>query len=487
MARGGHSFWQMLPGNPIGDGFSPYSTISSFAGETLLVSPEALRRDGLLTAKDLQGANEAKGQGTRADFRRARQVRDKLLRLAWHRAQAKEDSNYGKTALAAFQAEEAEWLEPYTSFAAIASVHGGTDFTTWPAPLRDRDPDAVAAFRRDHADEIDFLTFGQLAFARQWHDLKTHAHERGISLLGDLPIFVAARSADVWAGRANFFLDDNGRPTVVAGCPPDKFNAQGQLWGNALYNWEALARDDFRFWIRRIQRMLALFDVVRLDHFIGFYRYWEIPAKAKTAASGNWRLARGEDLFARLKAEFGDLPFIAEDLGAVVPDVRALRDRYHFPGMKVLQFGFDGTEEGLTHTAHRLPPASAVYTGTHDNPTTRGWLAEITAKAKHGKTKGERAAAQQELAATRATLGRVKPKTVADALIRLGMASPARTCIIVLQDWLNQGESARMNVPGTPSGNWTYRVEKKALSGELADEMRATTAAFGRLMGAAKV
>ncbi len=479
LTAAGQSLWQMLPVNPIGDGFSPYSTISSFAGEPMLVSLELLARSGLLSKAEIAAPAGAKN-ARKVDYAKARKFRNERLRLASERALGAAGKGWReRAAFEAFVEDEKAWLDDYTLFAALTAKFETADFTVWPAALRDREPEAMRRAAQDLAAERSYLSFVQFQFARQWAELRKHAKAKGIGLVGDLPIFVSCRSADVWAARRFFRLDAIGKPTVVAGCPPDSFNADGQLWGNALYDWDALEKEGFDFWVKRIDQTLKLFDSVRLDHFIGFYRYWEIPAKAKNARGGAWRPARGDQLFARLASRRPELPFIAEDLGAVVPEVRALRDKYGLAGMKVLQFGFDGTEEAMHHRAHALPENSAVYTGTHDNPTTRGWLEELEARAKTGKGKAKLAAAQ-ELERVRLYLGTV-PARVADDLARAALFSRSRLCVLPIQDWLGEGAKARMNVPGVATGNWVYRVPAGALNTSLAERMRALTELYGRL------
>lgn len=475
LAEGGQKYWQMLPTNPIGDGNSPYSTISSFAGEPLLISPEVLVKEGLLTKAETQAP--AAGAGRKVAYAKAKKHRGGLLRKAWERASA--PGWKGRDAFEAFRKAEKAWLDDFALFAALTVRYGTPDFAAWPVQLRDRDKSALAAAAAELEDDIRYIGFLQFIFRRQWTALRAHAHAKGVQLIGDLPIFVSARSADVWAARRFFHLDQEGRPTVVAGCPPDAFTADGQLWGNALYNWDALKAEGYDFWMRRVEASLALFDAVRLDHFIGFYRYWEIKASAKNARGGVWRPALGDDFFAKLKKRLGGrLPFIAEDLGAVVPEVRALRDKYALPGMKVLEFAFDGSDEARHHLPYGMPAASAVYTGTHDNHTAKGWYADLLKRTRSGKSPAIKGA-KRELANVDAYLG-TGPARIHKDLIRMGLGSPANTCIVPIQDWLGEGPAARMNVPGVADGNWEYRVDGKALTPALAKEMAEMTVLFGR-------
>lgn len=476
LAAAGQTYWQMLPVNPIGDGNSPYSTISSFAGEALLISPELLLEAGLLKRAELTAAG---GNGRRVPFAKARRHREKLLRLAADRALGNPLWK-GHRDFLAFCTAQASWLSDFALFAALSERYGTADFTVWPVELRERQKQALLTAMTELAPEIAYISFLQYEFHRQWQLLRRHALKQGIALIGDLPIFVSARSADVWAAREFFFLDETGKPTVVAGCPPDAFNADGQLWGNALYDWNALRKDGYEFWLRRVEATLQLFDAVRLDHFIGFYRYWEIKAGARNARGGRWKIAQGDDFFATLRARLnGRLPFIAEDLGAVVQEVRALRDKFELPGMRVVEFAFDGSAEALNHRPYALPPRSAVYTGTHDNHTAKGWYDDIVQRSRSTK-KGVKDAAKRELAAVDAYLG-TDARRVHWDLIRAALSSPADTCVIPIQDWLGEGAAARMNVPGVAHGNWSYRVSRRALSKELAATMAGMTAAFGRM------
>jgi 4-alpha-glucanotransferase len=475
LASAGQSYWQMLPVVPIGDGNSPYSTISSFAGEALFISPELLVRDGLLKKDEIKPP--AGGAARKASYAKARKVRGALLKTAFERALLAPGWRLREDFEEFCEAEQA-WLVDFALFAALSGKRGTADFSTWPEELRERKQGALSRVVDELKQDIVYISFLQFQFRRQWTMLRQHAAANGIQLIGDLPIFVSARSADVWAARQNFYLDDKGKPTVVAGCPPDQFNADGQLWGNALYDWAALKKDGYDFWVRRIQQILGQFDAVRLDHFIGFYRYWEIQAKAKNARGGVWKLAQGDDFFTKLKARLGGkLPFIAEDLGAVVPEVRALRDKFGLPGMKLVEFAFDGSDEAATHLPYALPQRSAVYTGTHDNQTAKGWYADLSKRAAAGGKAGK--AAKTELDTATAYLGATPAKVHMD-MIRAAFGAKADTAIIPLQDWLGLGAGARMNVPGVPDGNWEYRADAKDLTKDLAAEMRAVTKAFRR-------
>ena len=481
LAAAGQSWWQMLPVNPIGEGDSPYASLSTFAGETLLISPAFLRQHGWVSAAAWREFRKSAAATGPAAYGKARALRARLLREAYEAARP---ALAERPDFQAFQEAEREWLDDFTLYQALAADLGQADWTSWPEALRSRDPAALTAARQRLADAIQFAAFGQWQFAEQWRLLRKTAHDLGIGLIGDLPIYVAASSVDVWSHQELFQLDKTGRPTAVAGCPPDSFNPDGQLWGNALYDWSAMADQGFGWWRARLRRLLALFDAVRLDHFIGFQRYWSTPAGAKTAKGGAWCPGPGDGLFRALAAELGldpsrPSPFIAEDLGSVTPEVRALRDRFGLPGMKVLQFAFDGSAEAREHLPHALPTASVVYTGTHDNDTVLGWYQDLSRRA-HGRGTKARAA-KRELALVRDYLG-LSPtgtKGLARGAIRSVFSSPATVAIIPAQDVLSLSTISRMNVPGTAKGNWRWRL-KAPLTDAALDELKRLTQAFDR-------
>ena len=462
LARAGQRAWQVLPIHPVGPGNSPYSGVSAFAGNPLLISPEALRREGLLTQKELAPASP---EG-RVRYTRTRRQRTTLLRRAYTRytqAQARFRAD-----LRAFERRAAYWLDDYALFMALRAHHREQAFVTWDQALVRRTPAALRAARTQLADEIAYFKFEQLMFDRQWRALHAHARERGVRLIGDIPIFVAHDSADVWAHAQSFDLDARRRPRKVSGVPPDYFSADGQLWGTPLYAWKALARSDYAFWVERFRALLAHFDQVRLDHFIGFSRYWQIPSDAKTARAGRWQKGPGRALFDLAAKKLGALPFIAEDLGEVSDDVIALRDALGFPGMSILQFAF-GSDAHNAFLPHNLAPRSVAYPGTHDNDTLLGWLKDR--------------AAEKELRAVRAYVGaseQASARVLAGGLLRALYASPAELVIVSIQDVLGLDNRARMNVPGQAAGNWEFRVRADALSAEVAGELRALTETFGR-------
>jgi 4-alpha-glucanotransferase len=470
LAAAGQSYWQLLPVHPTGTGNSPYSGASAFAGNPLFIDLEQLVEDGLLSAAAL-GAALPEGQ---VDYARAAEHRKPLLREAFA-AFRKQAGHFGAR-LGAFRRKTRAWLPDYTLFLALKDTLG-EDWCAWDPPLRDRSPTVLARARKQLAAEVAYYEFEQLVFDAQWQALRSYAASRGVKLIGDIPIFVAHDSADVWAHRSGFQLDSKGQPTHVSGVPPDYFSATGQLWGTPLYAWAQHKREHYRFWIERLRAQLDRFDWVRLDHFIGFTRYWQVPAGAATAESGRWRNGPGRELFDAAARKLGPLPFIAEDLGAVSPEVERLRDELGFPGMRVLQFAFDADAHN-PFLPHNYPTNTVAYTGTHDNDTTLGWLRE---RARVGD--------ERELRTLNAYLGRpgarLEPEVLCGGLIRLLFASVAKLVIVPMQDLLGLGSEARMNVPGRAEGNWTFRLQRQALSEELTKELLALTQLYGRTPPAA--
>jgi 4-alpha-glucanotransferase len=461
LASSGQSWWQILPLGPTGYGDSPYQCFSAFAGNPHLVSPEALIRDGLLRPSDLAAATFP---AQRVDFGPVIQFKARALGRAWERFQAGAAPAL-RPAFDAFCRAEAGWLDDFALFMALKEAHGPGVWTDWEPPLAAREPAALARARERLGGAVERERFGQFLFFQQWRALKEYASGKGVRLVGDAPIFVAHDSADLWAHPELFHLDPQGRPRVVAGVPPDYFSATGQLWGNPLYDWQALRQTGYRWWIERLRSALRLVDVVRLDHFIGFQNYWEIPAGSPTAQAGRWVEGPGADFFDAVGKALGQLPIIAEDLGSVTPAVEALRQRYRFPGMRVLQFAFAGAVEAR-FLPHRYDRNTVVYTGTHDNDTTVGWFAAATPP--------ERQFLQRYLGQE------CRPDTVSWQLMRLAWASVADLAVAPLQDVLALGEAARMNVPGTASGNWRWRYLPDQLTGSVLDRLAELTATYDR-------
>ncbi len=466
LATAGLGVWQMLPLGPTGFGESPYSALSLFAGNPLLVSPEALLGVGLLAPSDLEGLDSP--PTSQVDFPSARRDRESLLRKAYA---AFRDGAVADLAqrVAAFASHplQAPWLDDWTLFAALKTSQGGAPWSAWPEPLRSRKPGALRAARHELAPEIGFHRFAQFLFAQQWLALRDAAAARGLELVGDLPIYPAPDSAEVWARRELFEVAPDGRPRAVAGVPPDYFSADGQRWGNPLYRWKRLRAEGYRWWCDRVAVQLARFDRLRLDHFRGFSAYWRIPASHATAARGRWVKGPGRDLFRALERRLGrGLPLLAEDLGEIDAPVHVLRHRLGLPGMRVLQFAFAG--EDSTHLPHHHERDAVVYTGTHDNDTTRGWFAN---------------AAHDERERALAYLGGAAEEIVW-SMVRAAFTSVADLAVVPAQDLLALGSEARMNKPGAGTGNWTWRLESD-LSPELATRVRDLALLAGRLPGPA--
>ena len=470
LARAGQRHWQMLPVVPPGGGDSPYDSPSAFAGSPWLVSLEYLARDGLLEPSDLVAPARLRNAG-RTLFGTTRRFRERRLRKACvaflARSGARQELD---RALETYR----EWLPDYALFRAIKRAQGGKPWLAWPSELSRREPGALERARRDLSPEFDFEVFVQREFARQWAALRGRCQELGVRLLGDVPMFVAHDAADVWANQSLFQLHPDGQKRVVAGVPPDYFSADGQLWGNPIYDWARLKETDYAWWIGRLRATLGLFDAVRLDHFIGFHRYWEVPANAHSAKDGHFVEAPGQDFFERLRAKLGQLPFVAEDLGVVTDGVVRLRDHFELPGMRILSFAFAG--DWREYQPHRYPRQVVAYTGTHDNDTLSGWLS--SAEREKDPRRAAELRAERERAVTYAGSDGREPHW---DLVRTLLASVANTTIFPIQDLLGLGPEARMNVPGVATGNWTYRVSDAELSPALAERLAALCQTYERI------
>ena len=466
LVAAGQSLWQVLPLGPTGYGDSPYACYSAFAGNTLLVSPEQLIKEGLLDS-----APTASGNPKKVDFGEAHKLKDEILRAAYERYTHTTDTNL-RSAFETFAQQQANWLEDYALFRALKDAHGGIAWNEWEPALVRRTPSALERARDQLRNEVEAHMFYQFLFFRQWFALKSYANSHGIRVVGDLPIFVAQDSADVWTNPEEFKLDKNGKPIVVAGVPPDYFSSTGQLWGNPLYNWERMIADGFKWWIERVRATLTVVDIARVDHFRGFAACWEIPGGDKTAERGQWVEAPGRELFTAIRDTLGDLPIIAEDLGVITPDVVALREEFGFPGMRILQFGF-GSDSKNIDLPHNYVPNVVAYTGTHDNDTTAGWFQSV---AGEGST---RTAEQIERERTFClNYLNTKGEEIHWDFIRGVLASVANTAIVPLQDLLGLGTEARMNLPNSTEGNWAWRYESGA--DELAARLNALTKLYGR-------
>jgi 4-alpha-glucanotransferase len=464
LARAGQGLWQILPLSPPGMTRSPYSATSAFAGNPLLISLERLVERGWMGNDDPAGPAAARSEApqNRIDFE---QVKDR--KLPWLRRAAQrflEKSDGGRRRFEDFKRESAWWLEDYVLFEVIRRVHNGAVWSSWPRELARREPEGMHRFGVEHQRELEVERVIQFAFFEQWRALRRYCAERGITIVGDVAIFVDYDSADVWRNPDLFFLDDNLRPTVVSGVPPDAFSVTGQRWGNPLYRWDVCRARGYQWWTQRMGWALKTCDILRLDHFRGFESYWEIPADQPTAVHGQWKKGPQDEFFHVLRERLGDLPFIAEDLGLITPEVHALRDRLGIPGMKVLQFAFSNPGAHI-YLPHNYAPNCVVYTGTHDNDTTLGWW-------RSGVGKEERAHVQ-------AYLGPVDD--VAWAFVRTALASVAQLAIVPLQDVLGLASEARMNTPSRTEGNWGWRFPAGVLTAELSDKLAALTAVCDRV------
>jgi 4-alpha-glucanotransferase len=467
----GQTLWQMLPLGPTGYGDSPYACYSAFAGNTLLISPDQLVVAGFLSEDDLEPRSDL--DVTRVDFAAAHNYKDKLFATAFANFKTNGTPEQ-QTAFKSFCEQASSWLDDYALFRALKDDHNGAAWTAWPGDLVKREPAAISAAVERLKDEIEAHKFSQFLFFSQWAALKDYCHQRDIKLVGDIPIFVAHDSADVWKNPEQFKLEQDGTPTVVAGVPPDYFSATGQLWGNPIYDWEQMRADGFRWWSERVKATLQTFDIARIDHFRGFAACWEIPGGDKTAERGRWVEAPGRELFKTIRQELGEVPIIAEDLGVITPDVEALRDDAGFPGMRVLQFGFSSDTKNidLPHNYHRN---LVVYTGTHDNDTAVGWFKSM---AGEGSTRNAKQIERERDFCLRYL--NTDGKEIHWDFIRAVLASVANTAIIPLQDVLALGSEARMNLPNSTEGNWSWRLRTGALTDEHATRIRALTELYGR-------
>lgn len=472
LVRAGQTYWQILPLGPTGYGDSPYSTFCSVAGNPLLIDLEYLVGAGDLEASDLcetpEFSSEQVDYGWLIDWKRL------LLQKAARRFLESADKTR-KAGYESFCEHHATWLDDYALFVAIkedfeqqAAAQGkpaGKWNTLWDKDIALREPKAVDRWREKCADTAEIHKVWQYYFFSQWKDVRDYANERGIVLIGDMPIFVASDSADVWVDRSLFLMDEEGQETFVAGVPPDYFSETGQRWGNPLYNWDMMADQGFEWWVRRFKSLLELVDVIRIDHFRGFESCWAVPAEEETAVNGEWVKVPGLELFETVRNKLGRLPILAEDLGLITPEVEALRDRLGFPGMRVLQFGFNDIDPDNPHVPYNHVPDSVVYTGTHDNDTTGGWFA--------GLNEEQRSAMEEYL--------RFAVEDPAWDLIRVAMASVARAAIIPMQDVLGLGNEARMNRPGEAAGNWTWRLHPAYADNQCAERLAHLTRLYGRM------
>ncbi len=464
LVAAGQRLWQMLPLGPTGYGNSPYQSLSAFAGNPLLISLDRLVDDGLLERADLSTAPRFPEDSV--DFDAIIAFKMPLLKKSYAAFE------YGRSEeFSTFCRRNAGWLDVHALFVALRDAHGAAGWNTWERDIRRRQPETTERWTERLATEVRYQQYLQFQFSRQWSALKKCCNDRGVRLIGDIPVFVALDSAEVWAHPEMFFLDEAGKPKVVAGVPPDYFSQTGQLWGNPLYRWDVMARDGYSWWVERFKATREVVDIIRLDHFRGFESYWEVPAGEKTAISGRWAKGPGAHFFEAIKKALGELPIIAEDLGIITSEVTALREQFDLPGMRVLQFAFTGGADN-PHRPHNYPRNCVVYTGTHDNNTTVGWF----------QGEGARVAVAEDVRRERETalkyLG-TRGDEINWDLIRQAFMSVANTAIMPVQDVLGLGSEARMNTPGTTRGNWRWRL----VSGQLTEEHTRRLAELGQLYG----
>jgi len=461
LADAGCRYWQILPLGPTSYGDSPYQCFSAFAGNPYLVSFERLLEEGLLVPADMQDRPEFDPE--RVDFGVIYQWKLAVLDKAYERFAAG-SFDMLEEKFAAFQEEHEHWLPDFALFMALKDAHGGKPWTDWSAALRGREKRVLTRANKAHAPNVAKHAFRQFLFFQHWIDVRTYAHSKGVQIIGDAPIFVAMDSADVWANPERFYLDDSGQPTVVAGVPPDYFSETGQLWGNPLYRWDLHKENGYSWWLNRLSMVLSTVDIVRLDHFRGFYDYWEIPADAETAVNGEWKKGPAEDFFKAVEDHFGSLPIIAEDLGELSPGVYKLRDKLGLPGMKILVFAFTDDESNL-FMPHNHTENNVVYTGTHDNDTVLGWWNRVEER--------EREFARRYLNTT--------GDDISWDIIRAAWESVCFFALAPMQDFLALDNRARMNYPGVPSGNWQWRMQEDALTDELKAKIRTLNEKTNRL------
>ena len=455
-------YWQVLPLGPTGYGNSPYSCYSAMAGNPLLINPELLRDDQLLADEDF--GNLPEFPLDYVDFERAIALKVPLLKKACENFKTKASPMQQKE-FSAFCESKENWLEDYALFMALKDNFGGVSWNNWEPEIARREPESLEKWRQQLNDEIYYYKYVQFEFFGQWTELKRYANLRDIKIIGDIPIYVAHDSADVWSHREIFCLDEaSGEPALMAGVPPDYFSETGQLWGNPVYNWEKLQASNFQWWVERFEAIFAYVDVTRIDHFRGFEAYWAVKRGQETAMYGEWIKAPGTALLDLINQKFGNLPIIAEDLGVITPEVEALRDRYEFPGMKILQFAF-GAGPGDPFLPFNYDRNCVVYTGTHDNDTTVGWFNQLS---------------NDERDEVLRYLGCIDPQGIHWSLIRMGWMSIANMAIVPFQDLLGLGTDARMNFPGKAEGNWGWRYRPEALNREVGDRLKSMTYISGR-------
>ncbi len=462
LKKAGQKLWQILPLGPTGYGDSPYQSFSTFAGNPYYIDLEKLTEEGYLTKEECDSFDFG-GNEHYVDYDKVYEARLVVLRRAYERAKTRELE--GSEGYQEFVRKNSHWLEDYVLYMAVKKAFQGKVFKEWDDDIRLRKEDALKRYKAELAEDIGFYKFEQYMFEKQWRALKQYANEAGIEIVGDIPIYVAFDSADTWANPELFLLDEAGEPIGVAGCPPDAFSKSGQLWGNPLYRWEYHKETGYAWWMKRIAHCYELYDVVRIDHFRGFDEYWFVPYGDPTAERGHWEKGPGYDLFQTMKERLGEKKVIAEDLGFLTDSVIELVKRTGYPGMKILQFAFEAWQDN-DYLPHNYEQNCVVYTGTHDNETTAGWIQTRSAKDREFIEK---------------YLNRYEEKELTWELIRLAVSSVADTAIIPMQDYLELGNEARINTPSSLGTNWKWRMDKHALTDELAEKIYELTKLYGRL------
>ena len=467
LRESGVRFWQLLPLNPIEQrtGYSPYSSTSAFAGNTMLVSPELLVQEGFLQKKDIKIKDDFNDEAV--EFEKAILFKKGILRKAFQNFKAEADKEKTK-AYNDFCKKYVDWLDDYALFTVLDQVFEQASWLDWPEAIRNREVNALSEITKQQAEELDYVRFTQFLFYRQWENLRKYCNERNVYFFGDLPFYVSFDSADVWSNPDNFKLDKEKKPVSVSGVPPDYFSKTGQLWGTPVYNWPKLKKNKFDWWIRRLAHNLELFDVARLDHFRAFYDYWEVPAGEETAVNGNWQMGPADDFFKLLQKTFPDMPFIAEDLGDVNQGVYDLRDRWNLPGMTVLQYAFGADISTSSFATHNLKENMVAYTGTHDNNTTKGWFRK--------ELKDDDKARLNEYLNYKITA-----QNASEALIKLALMSVAKLAIFPIQDFLNLDEKAIMNKPSVGEGNWRWRLTEEQLKTLEPNELKEMLTLYNRV------
>jgi 4-alpha-glucanotransferase len=464
LAAARQSYWQILPLCPtaVVYGNSPYSSVSTFAGNTLLVSPEMLLRDGLISRAHVDGRPHFPNE--RCDYDAVTPYKEHILDVAY---ESFLHMGTNRSGFVRFCEDQRSWLDTYALFEVIKGLLCGKTWNEWPPGLRDRAREDLEQIRREHASAIERTKFGQYIFFTQWFALKEHCNRRGIQIMGDMPIYVSYDSSDAWANPGIFKLDGEKKPVLVAGVPPDYFSSTGQLWGNPVYDWDALRQSRYEWWVERLRHILTLYDVVRIDHFRGLVAYWEVPACEKNAVNGRWTRVPTDDFFNYLSKQFLTLPLIAEDLGIITADVREAMSRLGFPGMKVLLFAFGEDNPMHIYLPHTYEKNFVVYTGTHDNNTVRGWFED-------------EARPEDKARLFRYLYKEVPADSVNWEVVRLAVASIADTAMIPVQDVLGLGKEGRMNRPSIARGNWEWRLQPSQLTDGMIERLKGMTETYGR-------